>query len=399
MRQQILFGLFVLIVSVFANPLFFQKRQNETGGVLPPTASGNGINGTSGNGTAGNGTAGNGTAGNGTAGNGTGAGGSGQGSMKLKVIVTGGEVPIESLSQYPDVEVTTLYNVTNTLNLTQLYNVAKETNSSISGGNYKGVVIIGNSYSIESLGFLNSVVINSMKPVVVTENVWDGLLVANNTDSIPGGTVVIDDLKLIYPGFFSPYIKDHDTIAGTGAPIGVCYNKTGQVSWFFNDGTPEVLASNGTIRTMFTNFTNTEPSSIPVVPILYGAGDLSSNWIQGISSNIQGLVIVDAGGDLLTNPSGYSNSTNSAGGSGSSSNSTSGSGSSSSSSSNTTSINIPIVYSNDEFLGYWDASYLSSSSNVIFGNYLSPIKSKLLLSIAIANGVTSTDSLNQVFPR
>lgn len=282
-------------------------------------------------------------------------------SDRLKVIVTGGTVSIASNSSaWPNVDVTTLFNASTYLNITELYEVSSVVKETLENDTYKGVVIVSNSKSLESLSFFSSVVLDSDKVVVVSEEATSGLWVANSTDVDSRGVLTVDSWTgLIYSGVFAP------TGASTSyAPIGILSSNS--VYWFFEASFPELLSVNSTIRTNYSNFTTTNSTVSPVVPIIYD-GDYSSSLIQSLSSSLDGLIVVTS--SLSSN---FTTSTLS-------------------------SSSLPIVYAD----GSGDITFVSSDevpTGAIGAGYLSPIKAQLLVSIAVINNVTDSATIATLFP-
>lgn len=277
------------------------------------------------------------------------------GGTKLKVIVAGGTVPRSNYTTSPDVNITTLFNASSALNATQLYQIASDINSTFEDEEYKGVVITGNEGSLESLGFFTSLIIHSAKPVVVTQDALHGIIVANSTEAAGRGSLVVWK-DWIFSG----------VLASTGGPkIGIIgsINEDHTVTWFYDPALPSLIGKHSAIRNNYTNFTNTEVQSEPVIPIVYD-DDYDSSLLQSLSGQVSGVVVVSSG-----------NSTESVFGSSNSS--------------------LPIVYSYDGAFG--SVSKENIPEGTIASGYLDPLKSKLLLSVAVANGVTDTTALQHIF--
>ncbi|CCD26536.1 Sps100p NDAI_0H03630 [Naumovozyma dairenensis CBS 421] len=362
--QNIISTILAICTLAQASPFipYYGKQANVTGGgaaggnMTGGAGAGNMTGGANGTGGAGAGGVAGGAAG-GAAGAGAGAGEQGQG--RVKVIVTGGQVPV-SVNSDPNIDVTTLFNATSALNITQLYSVARECNSSLSGGQYQGVVIVGNKPSLESLGFFTNIVVNSNTSMVVTNNAINGIPIARSNRSEGRGCLLVDVKGVVYSGVFPAY----------KVPVGIYDGKT--VHWFYDSYQPVLTSFNSTLRTQFTNFTNPNAvsnSSNIVVPIVY-EGSYSSNLVSSLGNSVNGLVVVS---------SSQSNST------------------SSSTSSASQGINLPIVYaSGNSKLGYIRND--SVPTGAISAGYLSPAQAQILLSVAVANGVNSTQSLKMLYP-
>lgn len=290
----------------------------------------------------------------------TGGSGSTSQNDKLKVIVTGGTVSIKSNSSWPNVDVTTLFNASTYLNITELYEVSTVVKETLEMDEYMGVVIVSNSKSLESLSFFSSVVLDTEKVVVVTEDASAGLWVANSTGAESRGALTVDWCTgLIYSGVFAP------TGASTCyAPVGILSSSS--VYWFYEASQPELLSLNSTIRSNYSNFTTTNSTISPIIPIIYD-GDYSSSLIESLSSSLDGLVVVTS--SLSSN---FSTST-------------------------LTSDSLPIVYAD----GGSDISFVSTDDvpmGAIGAGYLSPVKAQLLVSIAVINNVTDSATIASLFP-
>lgn len=349
--QPLISIILLLALSVEAFPFIsINKRQSSAnnGTIQPANGTGNTTNGTSP-------TTGGGSATNGTSPTTGGGGGTGQ-TGQLQIFITGGEVPITS-----NYSTTTIFNNTGILNLTQLYQVGSTVNSSLGSDQTKGIVIIASKKSFESLSFFSSIVFDTNKTIVITDDIFLGIAVANDQGAGGRGPLVVGKNKVIYAGSLPPF----------GVPVGVIGDNL-EPYWFFTAQQTTLFLSNSTLRTNFSNFTTTNSSSQVSVPIVYEegiSGGISNTFSS--STQISGLVVISSG----------------------SLNSTSSSNSSSSSSS----PNFPVVFTNPGN----KISYLSEKgipSNAIPGGYLTPVQAQILLAVAVSNGVTSTDSLKTLFP-
>lgn len=283
---------------------------------------------------------------------------------KLKVFVTGGYVPIQSnssnSSEWANVEFETLFNASSTLNVTQLYSVASSVNETLADDVYSGVVIVSNKRSVESLSFFSTIVLDTNKTVIVTEDALSGVLVAKDYGSQFRSTLTVEKKTgLIYSGLFAPAEPN-----AASAPVGILANE--EVKWFFEPAVPFLVSPQSAIRTNYTYFTSTDVDYSPVVPIVYD-GDYSQDLIDSLSDSLDGLVVVTSG--FATN----------------------------SSSSTLSSDLLPIVYAESSseigFVGQEDVP-----SEAIAAGYLSPVKAQLLVAIAAANGVSDPSEVVDLFP-
>ncbi|EDO14336.1 hypothetical protein Kpol_172p1 [Vanderwaltozyma polyspora DSM 70294] len=357
MKLNLVLSTLIAATAVSAKPIyqFGSAATNVSGnGTEPLPSNGNNTNGTHANNT-----------------NGTGGpipGGSiSTGGTKLKVIITGGDVPINALSSVSDIDIEVLFNSTDVLNITELYSVANSTNVALDSDEYKGAVIIGNSNSLESLGFFESIVIDSPKAVVVSDNIWQGVIVANSSD-ISGMDPVVAAFgdKLIYSGVFAPNVDYTGVAKDTGIPLGICNYAGKEAVWFFNDTDTNLLGYDSIIRNNFPQFSAPSMggnSSTPIVPIVYG-GDLPTSLLSSLGSFVQGLVVISNG------PAGNLTLTNSP---------------------------VPIVYAKSgDSISYIGEDEVPAGA--ISAGYLSPKKAQILLEISLINGVSSSSDLSEIFP-
>lgn len=277
---------------------------------------------------------------------------------KLKVFVTGGDVSLLQTNS-SGVETQTLFNSSQALNVTQLYDVASQVNETLEDDTYHGVVIVSNKRSVESLSFFSSVVFETNKTVVVSEDAYSAVQVALDYSSQYRGVLTVAKKSgVIYSGVFAPVGP-----RASGVPVGILAND--QVTWFFEASSPELVAPGSALRTNYS-LTETNVSSTPVVPIVYD-GDYSQDLVESLSDSIDGLVVAVSG--FATN----------------------------SSSSTLTSSELPIVYaqasSDIAFVGTDDVP-----EGAIPAGYLSPLKAQLLVSIAVANNVSDPQSIESLFP-
>ena len=127
---------------------------------------------------------------------------SGSGGGTVPVIITGGSAVSSSQS---NVTTTTLFNSTSTLNVTQLYQIATQVNQTLQSGSSSGIIIVTNWQSIETLSFFCSIVFNTSKTIVITENYLWGVPILSSTQAQGRGTLVAGSDNVIYSGVFPPY--------------------------------------------------------------------------------------------------------------------------------------------------------------------------------------------------
>ncbi|QLG74163.1 hypothetical protein HG535_0G00480 [Zygotorulaspora mrakii] len=274
---------------------------------------------------------------------------------KLQVFITGGYYDIYSnQSEFESVDFVTVSNTTSSLNLTELYQLGSLVNQSLESDEYYGVVIVSSAASIESLTFFSSVVFDTDKTVVISEDVITGLWVATDPDSATRGPISIGyETGLIYSG-----------VAAT--PIGIT-TVEGPV-WFLDASKPYLVSDDSSIRSEYSNFTTVQSNltSSPVVPVIYD-GDFSPDLISSLSSSLDGLVVVVTSVAANSSTSSLSSDT------------------------------LPVVYAQSSSgLGYVLDDEIPETA--ISAGYLTPTQAQLLLSIAIVNGVTNPDDIYDVFP-
>lgn len=283
------------------------------------------------------------------------AGASNVTSGKIWVFVTGGTVGLTNSS---DVSVVTLYNSSQALNISQLYSLAGRVNDTLGQGSTQSVVIVSNQESLEPLGIFTSLVFNTDKPIVITQNGARGAAIAKQTSASARGPLVVGDNKLIYPGVFAPTGDESSSCAAVGVA-----SDSSNVTWFFENSVPALVSPSSALKQNYTNFTNYDVTTAPVVPIIYD-GAYSSQLISSLPS-ASGFVVVSSG----------SNSTLSS----------------------VRNSSSPIVFAeagaNLHYVGKEDVP-----SNTIPAGYLSPVKAQILLSVAAANGVTDQKALRSLFP-
>ncbi|CAI4049761.1 hypothetical protein SKDZ_14G1630 [Saccharomyces kudriavzevii ZP591] len=282
---------------------------------------------------------------------------------QLQVIVTGGQVPITN-SSLTHTNYTRLYNSSSALNITQLYNVARVVNETIQDKSSSGAVVVTNAKSLEALSFFFSIVFDTEKPIVVTQDSSYAIPVANDKKAAKRGVLSVTSDKLVYSGVFTPASA---CSYGAGLPVAIVDDQE-EVKWFFDASKPTLVSSSSVIRKEYSNFTSPFgllENGVPIVPIVYDGG-YSTSLIESLSSAVQGLVVVSSG------------STNST-------------------SSTIESSEIPVVYAQANTpLNFIDNKDVPK--NAVGAGYLSPIKAQILLSIAAVNGVTSKSALETIFP-
>ncbi|GAV55583.1 hypothetical protein ZYGR_0AV02150 [Zygosaccharomyces rouxii] len=273
---------------------------------------------------------------------------------KIWVFVTGGTVGLTNSS---DITIIDLYNASQALNITQLYALAGQVNSTLGQESTQGVVIVSNQESLEPLGIFTSLLFNTAKPLVITQNGAIGAAIAQQSSSSARGPVVVGDNRLIYAGALAPAGDESSCTA-----VGISSDLS-NATWFYENSVPVLIGPNSTIKQNYSNFTNYNISTAPVVPIIYD-GVYSSQLISSLPS-ASAFVVVSAG----------SNSTLST----------------------VTNSSSPIVFaeagSGLRYVGEEDVPY-----GTIPAGYLSPVKAQILLSVAAANGVTDQQALRSLFP-
>ncbi|CCD25637.1 Ygp1p NDAI_0F03190 [Naumovozyma dairenensis CBS 421] len=277
----------------------------------------------------------------------------------LQVIFTGGQVSITNTSKV-HTNTTNLFNSSRALNITQMYDVATAINSTININTTTGAVVVANSRSLEGLGFFSSVLFDNKKPIVISDDSKLAAVVAADKGAASRGTLVVTKDGKIYNGVFAPSSICREECAGI--PVGIV-TSAGKVQWFFDASIPTLVNSTSIIRREFKNFTYASDFTNSIVPIVYD-GEYSSELIESVSGNIEGLVVATTG-----------------------------------SSNSTTSPfeDIPVVFaqadSTESFVGEGDVP-----KGAIAAGYLSPVQAQILLSIAAANGVTETEDVQSLFP-
>ncbi|CCK71789.1 Sps100p KNAG_0H03750 [Huiozyma naganishii CBS 8797] len=242
-------------------------------------------------------------------------------------------------------------NATGVLSVTQLYQVSEQIESSLKANH--GCVIVGKKKSFESMAFFSAIVFNSTAPIVLCEDAAIGTVVASDPGAAGRGPLIIFK-NTIYSG----------TLPAYNVPVGVV-NDDHSCFWFYDAAMPQLTQWNSTLRTNFTNFTSTSSQAQVNVPIVFEEG-ISPTLLQSVGSFIQGLVVI-------------------------------GSGQNSTDMSSSGAPSIPVVYAQESRL----VNAVNNStmpSNAISAGYLTPIQAQIMLSVAVVNGVNSTESLKSLFP-
>lgn len=272
----------------------------------------------------------------------------------LQYIIAGGQLTKSNSTLYSNF--TEVSNSTRGLNFTELYDVAQNINATLGCSQTKAGVVVTNENNIEALGFLSSLLFESKKPIVISEDASLAAIVANDTSAASRGPLVVKNNGFIYAGALAP------SSDAASAPLGFVSGE--QVNFFYEPSLPSIISENSTIRTNYTNFTSlnvNEDGSVPLVPIVYD-GDYSPLLIEGLAAEVQGLVVVSA------------NATSSV----------------------ITSDTLPIVYTSPD-APFTAVTEKDVPEGAIAGGYLTPAKAQVLLSVAYANGVTDITSLKKVF--
>ncbi|CCH60533.1 hypothetical protein TBLA_0D00230 [Henningerozyma blattae CBS 6284] len=264
-------------------------------------------------------------------------------------VYTGGKTQLLTNTSHYDF--ITLYNTTNALNSTELYNVSKCVNESLASRSYSGIIVLGNPDSIESLSFFNAITLNTTFPVIVSEDADLGMAVAMVKGVAKYGPVVAVVNNIVYPGVYAPNVANSDST--NGIPIGVC-NDANSVDWYFESIYPTIIRD---VQANFRNFTEAPEKTDAIVPIL----SYNSAFPVNSLPLIKGLVIEARG-------------------------------------TNFTSVDVkgaayPIIFASDN--AYVGPSQVPEGA--IAGGSLDVTKSQLLLSIAVSQGVTNATELQKLF--
>ncbi|SMN21048.1 similar to Saccharomyces cerevisiae YHR139C SPS100 Protein required for spore wall maturation [Maudiozyma saulgeensis] len=291
---------------------------------------------------------------NGTSG-GSNNGSSSSTSSSVEIFVTSGNLPSNGSAK-------ALFNTTGTLNITQLYKVSEAVNQSLQSSSGGGIVILADKSSFESLSFFLSIVLNTEKAVVITNDIEIGTTVAMDSNSTGRGVLYVGKSKVIFAGDLPPF----------GVPVGVVGDNL-EAYWFYDEPQKSGMFSmNSTLRTTYSNFTNPTLNSEVAVPIVYeqGIASILSSSL-GNSSSIGGLVIVSD--KVVSNVTTQSTS---------------------SSSSTPT---FPVIWVNPPGKISW-LSEANIPGYAIAGGYLTPVQAQILLGVAVNNNVTSPESIRALFP-
>lgn len=279
----------------------------------------------------------------------------------IQVYITGGHVSLDN-STHKGSNYTTVYNQTNALNITQLYDVAAAAEHTIAANETKGTVILTSEKNLEALGFFAAVVFNTSKPVVVASDATLGAIVANNTGAFNRGALVVGPDGIIYSGVYSPSLDQ----SAASIPVGAVTDED-TVAWYFQPSLPNLIAQDSALRTNYTNFTSTTPLEYslitPLVPIVYDGG-YSEDLINSVASTISGLVVISSGATTNSTTSQLSSET------------------------------IPVVYTETSPLDIVTPGDVPQGA--VAGGCLTPVKAQVFLGIAIANDVTSSASIAEL---
>lgn len=262
-----------------------------------------------------------------------------------------------------DLSCNVLYNTTGNLNITQLYNVADNLNKTLMTTETAGIVVQAAAPAFESLSFFLAVVVDTYKTIIITEDAALGAIIARDPRAEGRGPLVIDNTGVIYSGSLTPL----------SVPVGVIGDDN-KACWFFEAQQTGLFDWNSTLRTTYTNFTNTMPATSPIVPVVYQEG-VSTDLVSALSASgaVNGLVLIS---DLAA-PAPTSNTTAPAPA--------------------TAAPAFPVVCVNPEG-GITFLSAANIPTFAIAGGYLTPLQAQLLLTIAISNGVTGATELRSLFP-
>ncbi|CAB4255643.1 similar to Saccharomyces cerevisiae YHR139C SPS100 Protein required for spore wall maturation [Maudiozyma barnettii] len=275
-------------------------------------------------------------------------------SSSVEIFLTSGNMPSNGSAK-------ALFNTTGTLNITQLYTVSEAVNKSLQSSS-GGIVILADKSSFESLSFFLSIVLNTEKAVVITNDIQIGTIVAMDSNSTGRGVLYVGKSKIIFAGDLPPF----------GVPVGVVGDNN-EAYWFYNTAQKSGMFSmNSTLRTTYSNFTNPTLNSQVAVPIVYEEGITSSlSSALGSSSAISGMVIVSD--KVVSNVTSQSTT------------------------SSMPAPVFPVICVNPPGKISW-LSEANIPSYAIAGGYLSPVQAQILLGVAVNNNVTSPDSIRALFP-
>lgn len=274
----------------------------------------------------------------------------------VDVFIACGDLPTGA-----DLSCNVLYNTTGNLNLTQLYDVADNINKTLMTTQSTGVVVQAAAPAFESLSFFLAVVIDTYKSVIITEDATLGAAIARDPRAEGRGPLVIDNSGVIYSGSLTPM----------SVPVGVIGDDL-KPCWFFEAEQTGLFNWNSTLRTTYSNFTNTKPTMNPIVPVVYQEG-VSTDLVSALSASgaVNGLVLIsDQAAPVAT-----ANTTTPA----------------------AAGPAFPVVCVNPEG-GITFLSAANIPSFAIAGGYLTPLQAQLLLTIAVSNGVTGATELRALFP-
>lgn len=115
-----------------------------------------------------------------------------------------------------------------------------------------GAVVVTNAKSLEAVSFFFSIIFDTEKPIVVTEDSAYAIPVANNKNATKRGVLSVTSDKLVYSGVFTPPTA---CSYGAGLPVAIVDDQD-EVKWFFDASKPTLISSDSIIRKEYSNFTD-----------------------------------------------------------------------------------------------------------------------------------------------
>ena len=252
------------------------------------------------------------------------------------------------------------------ITLYQLNNVSTWANSTEVASNVTSLVISASNTSLETTGFYFGLAYPN-ETVVITSNTTLGLAVSKSKETWGRGTVVVDNAGYIYSSNSYP-----------SCPIGYVSAETLKVVFFYEASLVSILTPSSPIYTAknHTAFnTSTVTANISsTVPIYYFNGSESSNSssasIPGLNNLVYSVVVVGVDNTTVANEFKWSSNS---------------------------SMNPVVVFAPNNGAGFISTEELKVKGALGAG-YLSPEKASVLLSFALAAGLSGWDDLWSVLP-